>query len=570
MAFFTQTASSVVEKSNRFRLFKEAFDLSLNRLGRAGAEFGLALTLFEALFDHLIQRMEQFRTPGRPLYTQWALDAPGVLERPVTSPYMRAEAMSATQFLAELSLVATSRPVLFLDRRLAVTVSCLGADVEERDSELKQSLFGALRRNSVAGEYEFVMRKKAPVITVPSIVYAADCLLASIVLGLDILSCRGTDRWKRRKMFTQPLLSQKLRMGIIQLAKCFPNINFDQPQGRTECQQIQKHLMDRHSVSLVIYEGFNYTRVFFRGPRKSEKQIHLLKLEGHLSLIVNYRALFGLHECGGCLRLYEAGKHKFCFGRRKGRECKKCLSTECSRVGGQNAVGSADVKDERPTLICQSCGGIWTRRCFDAHKKTSCPYFVFCSRCARRVPRAEMGNHAASCLKVQCKNCGHTYSTDQGQRHFCAVQRPNASSIGITKSWAAAIGYRPDKPPDLQKSIDGRVESSYSAIVGELGICCFDVETRVGADAKLRPVLISAVFACSQCAFRDYLKPETWLQSSYSCCGQVRKKTYVGDEIRQFILDLFFQKTTRRLIGLAHYGSGFDFVFIANALLANG
>ena len=572
--FFTQASHRVVERSNRFRLFQEAFDVSLNRLGRALAEFGLALTLFEAFLDRLVVGMERFRREGYPFYTQWGLEAPGVLDHPVISPYMRPEAMSATQFLADLTLVATSRPVLFLDRQLTFSVSCLGGEVEERKKELKESLFGALRRNQVAGEYEFVMRKKARVITIPPIVYDADCLLGSIVLGLDILSCSGGDQWKRRTMFVRPLSSRKLRASIINLADRFPSTNFNEPQDLSTCQQVQAFLTRHYGVSLVIYNGYNYLDVFFRGPKKNSKEIHLLKLERHLSVITDYKALFGLRECQGCLRIFERGKHRFCFGKSSDKVCRKCLSPHCL-----SRARTSRSEEERPSELCHTCGGVWTSTCFLPHQKTSCPYYVFCPYCARRIPRAETENHKAKCLRVECKSCSQIYSVKDGGRHFCLVQRPKIPSLGITKDWAATINYNPGSiSPTATSTIDQAsaiiekpdVEANYSSIVGSVGICCFDIETRVGADRKLRPVLISAVFACSHCAFSNLHIPESWSQEPSPCCGQVRKRTYVGSQIRHFILDLFFRKRMQRMVAFAHYGSGFDFIFICKALLANG
>jgi hypothetical protein len=153
-----------------------------------------------------------------------------------------------------------------------------------------------------------------------------------------------------------------------------------------------------------------------------------------------------------------------------------------------------------------------------------------------------------------------------GQRHFCQIRAPGFRDLGILSGWAAQVGY---DPPGPRLNREVKLEQEYPEMVGEVGIVSFDAETKRNSRGVLYPILISAIFACSSCAFKDYMEPKKWANDT-ACCGK-RKRTYIGKaEIRQFILDLFYQKKHKTVVAWAMFGSQFDFVFILHFLLYNG
>lgn len=591
--FLYITRSYVSDKSNRFKLFGKTFSLQFNENGKAAAHFGLGLILMEALFINLTKKFAKYNKSQKDFYIQFSVDSED-LSQPVTSPYLIAEPNSVAQYLTDLTMTSTSHPLMFLDKQFTISVQCIGVEVESE--KFQEDTFGALSRNNVSNDLEFLVRKKGFVCFVPNILYSNDCLLVCIALGLRLLG-----QWKRvknsggrapnmspssirrQRMFSDPLQSKELKIMVRKLSRAIANgqINWNIPQTRNTCKLAQDYLNDHCKAQLIIYRSSSADDIYFQGypKRKVDDRISLILVNHHLSLIMNPLSYFNRKQCPNCLTLYK-NKNHFCpMGSKK---CKKCGRDNCDTKMLYNRVFQS---------TCDDCDGYFlSKQCYENHlvvhedcNESQCESYVYCTVCGKQFPRScldengqNVENH--SCLITQCYSCGKIHDDlKHGRRHLCALRKAKLKEIGISKEWAEQRGISTHskeiksavKVSSLNHYKCEDLHKDYSKIVGDVGIVAYDLETRCNVEGRLYPYLATAIYMCSQCAFENYLSPEKWPRD-LPCCGQ-RVRKYVGElGMKEFILDLFFRKKHNKATAWSFNGSAFDNIFIMDTLIQNG
>lgn len=539
--FFTVLDSYVHAKNNRFKLYGRTWRVVLSSLGKEAAKIGCTLALIDAILSCLLTQIKKLHKSESPFYISFSISQPQILDPPITTPYLSVDKLNThAQFLAQIQMVGMSKSALLVDEEFSVEFNILGLETEV--NKLSSTFGSQPSRNQFPTDSDFAKSKKKSVINVPNVLYPNDCLLVAVVLGIQILSATNFKKLFESKMFRDPKNSKKLKSLVINFNNSFgKEINWNVPQTLSACLIIQSYLNSDFKYQLIVHSNVrNHNDIFFRGKpsRRKPSQIHLLLLNHHIYLLKNYERFYALETCKKCLRTFKKGKHKTCRG--VGRFCLKCRTTSCYNVSrGPNS------NMEHTAKMCLNCYGYFpTQYCFDQHKggvinptfKTpTCSFFFHCKTCGLRLEKLDpMSNDltpskAHKCLQLKCKSCYLNYDYSEGKRHFCIISKPGIKELGISKKWLSEQGG--------EINVSNILETMYSSIVGEKGIVCFDIETRVSQNTgKLCPFALTAFFSCSKCCYINFKLPSEY-QDEYGCCGK-RFREYIGsDGIKEFILD---------------------------------
>lgn len=574
--FVTFTSEHVHDHSNRFKLFGKSFNLILSSLGKEAAKIGTTLALLDSLLNYLLDKMKKIHVGPNPFYVSFRIIQNDILSPPICTPYLRVDEISThAQLLSQVSMVSVSKPALLADAELTIELSCLG--IEEN---VESVTFGSrLKRSQFATDLDFAHSKKG-VIDVPNLLWGNDCLLVGIVLGLQILKSKNVKKITDREMFRKPKYSAKLKsLAILFSNDCYPSINWNNPQNLNSCTIVQSNLNENFNVQLIIHDHvLNHRSLFYRGTphRDKNQQLHLLLLNEHIFILRDFEKFYQISMCHICKRSFKIGSHKICRG--NGRLCLKCRTSECFKTSRN--LGKSEVSFE--AQMCTACNAFFPNQfCFSQHKNAPlnaiakvpvCRHYYHCIECGWRIERMDPNSNQCepkkphNCLEAYCRLCKVHWDCSSGQRHFCTIGRPSLRELGVAKAWL-------DKREQLAGYALAQfepIENMYSKIVGEnSGIVIYDIETRLAKSGKLIPYLLTACFACSKCCFTDFMSPDSY-KESYDCCGQ-RFRNYIGTEqIKDFILDIFFKKRHTKMTGFAHNARNFDALFILDILIENG
>jgi hypothetical protein len=607
--FFHLRNEHISGRNRKFGFLSRTFEISLNDVGHAAVAYGCSLSLIHRILTFILNTVtSKMGGDSAGMLVNISIESPDVLAFPITSPFLPLGSFSVEQFMSDISMVATSRPSLFLDEGLRITASCLGSAME---STSITKLFGRLPKTTFRGSFStFIMRRKGFGSFAPNVVFENDCGL--VALHLAILMHKNPETWREMREFKTPLNCQRLRTAILQMAREFPGIDWNDKQGLDTCKSLQDYLNRKEGLQLVIYDGFEVAKVYFRGypVRPHDKRVSLILHDDHLSVIGSPGLFFDVTECNDCLKIFGKGKHKVCYGSK--RSCPDCKTAACV-VGRQFEVADA----EKGPVLCDDCNGLFKNKtCFHFHKTTDeegadpsddaespdgaegvkkvmvpvCKYFTQCLQCGRKLRResawsASIPTH--DCLLHKCYRCGTETALVGGAPHYCSIQKASSRQLGLHPDYIRkrrlVQTLKTGKKRKLdagkeQRAVDeglgwtptvANLHETYPLIVGKKAFVFLDFETKtVGEEKRLVPFALVAAFMCSSCCFLDHNSPELW-RKEYGCCGK-RLRHYIGaKEIKDFILHLFFgMRKFSRVFAFAFNGAGFDYLFLLDTLVS--
>ena len=406
LSFVTRSGEHIEKRNNRFRLLNKAFSVRLNRLGRACVTYGLGLAIIESLLINAVKRIKaETETPDAdPFYVSFAISAPEELSRPIVSPYLPAAEKSVNALLGETTLVLTSKSSLFLDRKLEISVRCLGVSVQ--DESFEEVLFGKLEPNQLAR----CAKRKGFFGFLPSIAFEADCLLGCIALFL-LRRSLGAKRFATSEAARHPESSRRLKSSVRELARFFPAINFNKKQNRDHCYEIDAWLQKHFAVQLCIYLSEDRQELFYKDSGVSlpiEQQLCCLLLNGHICWISDPVAFFRLNGfCEGCIAQAKPKcPHSLCSGAQRGKG-------HCGICGGSGDCRPRNKMIAYPAKFCEVCRILYpTEACFNnAHTRldgdgtTLCERVIVCDKCGTRTQRQSASSAEAiehGCLERRC------------------------------------------------------------------------------------------------------------------------------------------------------------------------
>ena len=486
LLFLFRISERIVDRNNIFKLLSKEYQLRLNRLGKAACLLGCGVGLMEAFLLAICEGIKSYaedegKEGERGLYVAFSVTNSDSINTPLTSPYLIPSQESVHAFMSSFSMLATSKPSLFLDQDFKLTVTCLGVDAS--DTAILTFGGGVRHASQHATEVECVLRKQAFLISVPrGLVFLHDCLLTATVIGILFRRCGG--KIGKRNVFRNPMGASELPGLVRAFAQMVKEVDWSVPQGLEACKIIQSVLnRPNYGYQLVIFKGLDYKDRYFTGyPKRGEsKQILLILFSHHLGLIKSARSFYSLKRCEQCQSdVRRRGSH---FCRPPGKSCRKCGSVRCLM---ETAMG---VNSEKAFDICPECNGVFGGLCIDYHKTedagggavgSMCSRFVYCDRCAKRLPRKEEGGLPAHvCLERQCFGCNETYTLLGGTKHLCVVQRPTLAQLGILGSFAIQHGIQTFPQKELNPNPTPPPESlqpeKYSTIVGDYALVFFDI-----------------------------------------------------------------------------------------------
>lgn len=589
--FFDLLNEQVGSSNNRFGFSSKTFEISLNSMGLDAIAYGCSLTLMHSIFSYVLKTISinLSKDSSSELYINLSVESPNILAFPITTPYIKYSEFSVNQFLSDISLVQTSRPSLFIDDRLRITVSCLAPGIER--TKIGKLFGGGGDLKKAGSATTALMRKKGFGVFAPNVCWEHDCGL--VALHLALLIHKNPKSWRKNTQITNPLASQELKIAVLKLASSFPEIDWSQKQGISTCSRMQEHLNAKEHLQLMVFDGLNPKKIYFKGfpVRPHGERLNLIYHDEHLSVIESVQEFFKVTECQGCLKIFGAGKHKVCYGRKS--SCPDCKTEACIKE-------TRFEREETRPIFCEECNCLFrSQACFHYHKneetevstneKTTetsiqlpvCKYMIQCIQCGKKQRRSsawckETPSH--DCLMHKCEKCGEETAMVGGKPHFCFIQPASQAQLGLSTAYMRWRGL-PGKlcpgpkplydPSQFVHPTKDNLSLTYPSIVGKKAFVFFDLETRtVGKKRKLVPFAMVAAFMCSECCFSNYLSPELW-EKSYSCCGD-RIRRYVGlNEIKQFIVTVFFRmKSFTSVIMFAFFGAGFDNIFILDLLVS--
>lgn len=343
--------------SKKFNSKAHIIEFKLNNLGMAACLiFFSGLQLVASILKFMLDDLNSRHNSKSDYFVQFTIVSGGnALDRPITSSYMTPTSDSIARFLAEISLVMTSKTTIFLDdvEELKVIITTIGHSPK---TEADAATFGYLAnhnmtRKKVATQQEYLYRR-AGVIWAPNVTFKCDCLLVACVIGLNYIN--GLYR-KGLKPIHKDF--PRLRRQVLELAQHFPKTDFSKQQGHSMCFEVQQILNSNFDCQLIIYKSDELGSTFFKGEpaREASRQIPLLLLGNHLGFIKNPESFFKVKHCPTCVLVYPARTVHKCYGTKIEEiympRCSRCHSLQCD----QAAV-------KRPKGIprqCPSCHGFY-------------------------------------------------------------------------------------------------------------------------------------------------------------------------------------------------------------------
>jgi len=352
---------------------------------------------------------------------------------------------------------------------------------------------------------------------------------------------------------------------------------------------------DHLNIQIIVIASEANNNVIYRGKKSRHKKIFLYKTGNHYHSIVNIDGFFQNHSI--CI---------FCITKHL-KKTKHVCDSFCSVCDSECILDPATCK------ICPDCGHLCrNERCFQTHKTkqvnmfnichkdfakkesqiSRCKMYYKCVRCFKHLRETDRSRESHVCGEWVCKLCTE-FVTEQS--HYCYIRAASPKSspgrqlffdfeTRAEDMYECASGYIAKQNPHCKQCKQLNINFESNVLTCSTCRRCvncnnwrcglkehtpnFLVAQTACDNCKNEPVRSNSVcegcgVRCSACSDRLKFPP-----CANGKCG-LREMVYSGDNVVDDFCSQLFTKSFKDFNVIAHFGKGFDHLFILRYCVEN-
>lgn len=358
--------------------------------------------------------------------------------------------------------------------------------------------------------------------------------------------------------------------------------------------KFEEHL----DLQIIVLASEANNNVIYHGQKSRIRKIFLYKVGNHYHAIVNISKFFQNHKlCEFCLKKHDKKVRHFCNS-----FCSVCES-EC-------------IFDLATSKACPDCNNVCRNdKCFERHKAklvsvcnisdnnfgspgsriSRCEMFYKCPKCSKNLTQSTRPRGTHVCGEWFCNTCVD-YVTEQS--HYCYIRAcAPKKSIGkhlffdfetrAEEQYQCADGYSPKPNPKCKHCVPlGKIADELHITAFKCSTCrrCVNCNNWRCGLKEHTPSLLVAQTACDSCKDIPLLPNSICSECGVRCpacndrsksqpcgndqCGR-REIVYAGDNVVEEFCSQLFTKCFKNFKVIAHFGKGFDHLFILRYCVEN-